>query len=199
MALVAARLIARLIALVLSATLAVAGLAVAAFSAQGGTSALSLPSLARHLRLDDLRVSAGILLADLQAGGPVAKVAALAGAGAVVFGVLLLFGVLARGRERLVVLRSDDAGTVAARPRALGQAAVTLGEQSRDVLRAKAKATPRRHGTGGRLRLIAYHAQSSDGNGTATASRDRVRALAESFSLGVRVRSRVPRRGARVS
>jgi hypothetical protein len=199
MALVGARLIARLIALVLSATLAVAGLAVAVFSAQGGTSLLSLPSLARHLRLDDLRVSAGILLADLQAGGPVAKVAALAGAGAVVFGVLLLFGVLARGRERLVVLRSDDAGTVAARPRALGQAAVTLGEQSRDVLRAKAKATPRRHGTGGRLRLIAYHAQSSDGNGTATASRDRVRALAESFSLGVRVRSRVPRRGARVS
>jgi hypothetical protein len=199
MALVGARLIARLIALVLSATLAVAGLAVAVFSAQGGTSLLSLPSLARHLRLDDLRVSAGILLADLQAGGPVAKVAALAGAGAVVFGVLLLFGVLARGRERLVVLRSDDAGTVAARPRALGQAAVTLGEQSRDVLRAKAKATPRRHGTGGRLRLIAYHAQSSDGTGTATASRDRVRALAESFSLGVRVRSRVPRRGARVS
>jgi hypothetical protein len=199
MALVGARLIARLIALVLSATLAVAGLAVAVFSAQGGTSLLSLPSLARHLRLDDLRVSAGILLADLQAGGPVAKVAALAGAGAVVFGVLLLFGVLARVRERLVVLRSDDAGTVAARPRALGQAAVTLGEQSRDVLRAKAKATPRRHGTGGRLRLIAYHAQSSDGNGTATASRDRVRALAESFSLGVRVRSRVPRRGARVS
>jgi hypothetical protein len=199
MALVAARLIARLIALVLSATLAVAGLAVAAFSAQGGTSALSLPSLARHLRLDDLRVSAGILLADLQAGGPVAKVAALAGAGAVVFCVLLLFGVLARGRERLVVMRSDDGGTVAARPRALGQAAVTLGEQSRDVLRAKAKATPRRHGTGGRLRLTAYHAQSSDGTGTATVSRDRVRALAESFSLGVRVRSRVPRRGARVS
>jgi hypothetical protein len=199
MALVAARLIARLIALVLSATLAVAGLAVAAFSAQGGTSALSLPSLARHLRLDDLRVSAGILLADLQAGGPVAKVAALAGAGAVVFGVLLLFGVLARGRERLVVMRSDDGGTVAARPRALGQAAVTLGEQSRDVLRAKAKATPKRHGTGGRLRLTAYHAQSSDGTGTATVSRDRVRALAESFSLGVRVRSRVPRRGARVS
>jgi hypothetical protein len=130
---------------------------------------------------------------------PVAKVAALAGAGAVGFGMLLLFGVLARGRERLVVMRSDDAGTVAARPRALGQAAVTLGEQSRDVLRAKAKATPKRHGTGGRLRLTAYHAQSSDGTGAASASRDRVRALAESFSLGVRLRSRVPRRGARVS
>jgi hypothetical protein len=199
MALIVARMIARLIALVLSATLAVAGLAVAVFSAQDDTSPLSLPSLARHLRLDDLRVSAGVLLADLQADGPVAKVAALAGAGAVVLGVLLLFGVLTRRRERLVVMRSDDAGTVAARPRALGQAAETLGEQSRDVLHAKAKATPKRHGTGGRLRLTAYHAQSSDAAGTTTASRDRVRALAESFSLGVRVRSRVPRRGARVS
>ena len=199
MALAAARMLARLIALVLTATLAVAGLAVAVFSAQGDASPLSLPSLAALLRLDDLRVSVGGFLASLQAGGPVAKVAALAGAGAVVLGVLLLFGVLARRRERLVVMRRDDAGTVAARPRALGQAAVTLGEQSRDVLHAKAKATPKRHGTGGRLRLTAYHARSSDGNGATTASRDRVRALAESFSLGVRVRSRVPRRGARVS
>ena len=198
MALLAARLIARLTALVLSATLAVAGLGVAVFSVQGHTSPLSLPSLARHLRLDDLRASAGVLLADLQADGPVAGVAALAGAGAVMFGVLLLFGVLARRRERLVVMRSDDAGTLAARPRALGQAAVTLGEQSRDVLHAKAKAVPKRHGAGGRLRLTAYHARSSDATATTTASRDRVRALAESFSLGVRVRSRVPRRGARV-
>jgi hypothetical protein len=132
MALVAARLIARLIALVLSATLAVAGLAVAVFSVQGRTSFLSLPSLARHLRLDDIRVSVSVLLADLQAQGPVARVAALVGAGAVTFGALPLFGVLAR-TGRLVVMRSDDAGTVAARPRALGQAAVTLGEQSRDV------------------------------------------------------------------
>jgi HAMP domain-containing protein len=199
MALVAARLTVRLIALVLSATLAVAGLGVAVFSAQGDTSPLSLPSLAGHLRLDDVRVSVGVLLADLQADGPVAGVAALAGAGAVMFGVLLLFGVLARRRERLVVMRSDDAGTLAARPRALGQAAVTLGEQSRDVLHAKAKAVPKRHGAGGRLRLTAYHARSSDATATTTVSRDRVRALAESFSLGVRVRSRVPRRGARVS
>ena len=199
MALVAARGLARLIALILSATLAIAGLAVAVFSAQGDTSPLSLPSLAGHLRLDELRVNAGVWLAHLQADGPVAKVAALGGAGAVVLGLLLLFGVLARRRERLVVMRCDGDGTIAARPRALGQAAVTLGEQSRDVLHAKAKATPKRRGTGGRLRMTAYHAQSSDRAGATTASRDRVRALAESFSLGVRVRSRAPRRGARVS
>jgi hypothetical protein len=199
MALVAARLLARLVALVLSATLAVAGLAVAVFSAQGGTSPLSLPSLAALLRLDDLQARVGVFLAALEADGPVAMIAALAGASAVALGLLLLFGVLARRRERLVVLRSDDEGTIAARPRVIGQAAVALGEQSADVLRAKAKARPKRHGTGGRLHVTAYHAQSSDGNGATTASRDRVRALAESFALGVRVRSRVPRRGARVS
>jgi hypothetical protein len=112
---------------------------------QGDTSPLSLPSLARHLRLDDLRVSVGVLLADLQADGPVAKVAALAGAGALMLGLLLLFGVLARRRERLVVLRNDNEGTIAARPRALGQAAVTLGEQS--VMCCTPRPRPRRSAT----------------------------------------------------
>jgi hypothetical protein len=196
---VAARALARLIALILSATLAVAGLAVAVFSAQGDTSALSLPHLAGLLRLNDLLGNVGLLLRHVEAGGPVAKVATLIGAGAVALGLLLLFGALVSRRERLVVMRRDEAGTIAAHPRAIGQAAVTLGEQSRDVLHATAKARPKRHGAGGRLRLTAYHAQSSDGSGATTASRDRVRALAESFSLGVRVRSRVPRRGARVS
>jgi hypothetical protein len=199
MALVTARALARLIALVLSATLAIAGLAGAVFSAQGDTSPLSLPSLATLLRLDDLHASVGVLLAHLQADGPVATITALAGAGTVALGVLLLFGVLAHRRECLVVMRSDDEGTIAARPRAIGQAAVLLGEQSRYVLHAKAKAMPKRHGRGGRLYLTAYHAQSSDGSGARTATRDRIRALAESFSLGVRVRSRVPRGGPRVS
>jgi hypothetical protein len=199
MALLAARGLARLVALVLTAALAVAGLAVAVFSIQGDSSTLSLPTLAQLAQLDDLLGDAGDFLTALEADGPIAKIAALAGAGAVLLGLLLLFGVLARRRERLVVLRSDDEGTIAARPRVIGQAAVALGEQSADVLRAKAKARPKRHGTGGRLHVTAYHAQSSDGNGATTASRDRVRALAESFALGVRVRSRVPRRGARVS
>ncbi len=197
MALLAARGLARLVALLLSTALAVAGLAVAVFSVQGDGSTLSLASLASHLRLDDLHASVGVLLADLQADGPIAKGAALAGAGAVLLGLLLLFGVLARRRERLIVLRTEDDGTIAARPRAVAQAAVTLGEQSREVLYARAKTTARRRGAGGRLRLTAYHAQSPEDNGATAASRDRLQALAEPFSLHVRVRNRVPRRGAR--
>jgi len=198
MALLAARALARLIALLLMTALAVAGLAVAVFSIQGDSSTLSLPRLAGHARLADLHAGVGDLLADLEAAGPTAKVAALAGAGAALLGLLLLFGVLARRRERLIVTRSGDDGTVAARRRAVGQAAATLGEQSRDVLHAKATTRARRRGTGGRLRLTVYHAGSTDAAAAAAACRDRVQAFAGSFSLRVRVRARVPRRRGRV-
>jgi hypothetical protein len=198
MALLAARVLARLLALILTAALAAGGLVVAVFSIQGDSSTLSLPGLVHRARLDDLHARVGVLLAQLEAPGPIARVAALAGAGAVALGLLLLFGVLARKRERLVVLRSDAGGTVAARPRALDHAAVTLVEQSRDALRATARIRARRRGVGGRLRLTAYHAESTDDSDATATGRARVQALAESFSLRLRVRGRVPRRGARV-
>lgn len=198
MALLAARGLARLIALLLSTTLAVTGLAIAVFSIQGGSSTVSLPGLASHVRLDDLHASIGVFLDDLRAGGPIAKVAALAGTGAVLIGLLLAFGVLARRRERRVLIRSGDDGAIAARPRAVSQAAVTVAEQSRDVLHAKARTTARRRGTGGRLRLTVYRAQSKDMAGVTAASRDRAQALTESFSLRLRMRGQVPRRGTRL-
>jgi hypothetical protein len=199
MVLLAARALARLLAAALAAALAVGGLAVALFSIQGGSGPLSLPSLAGHLGLGDLQVTVGMWLGDLQAEGPVAQVAALAGAGAVALGLLLLFGVLGRRRERLLVMRRDDDGTIAARPRVVGQAAVALGEQARDVLHATDRTTARRHGVGGRLRLTVYHAQSADGAGTAAAGRRRIQDLVDAFSLRADVRGRTPRRGSRVA
>lgn len=195
MVLLAARGLARLLAALLAAALAVGGLAVALFSIQGGSATLSLPGLAARLQLGDLQVTAGMWLGDLQADGPIARVAALAGAGAVALGLLLLFGVLGRRRERLIVMRSDDDGTIAARPRAVGQAAVALGEQSRDVLRATDRTTARRRGVGGRLCLTIYHAPSTDGAGTTDAGRVRIQGLADAFSLRADVRGRVLRRG----
>jgi hypothetical protein len=106
--------------------------------------------------------------------------------------------VLVRKRERLVVLRSDGDGTIAARHRTLAQAAVTLAEQARQALHAKARIRARRRGVGGRLRLTVFHAQSADRTEVTVASRARVQALVESFSLRPRIRCRVPRRGARV-
>jgi hypothetical protein len=198
MVLLAARALARMLGALLAAALALGGLAVALFSIQGGTATLSLPALAGHLALRDLQVTVGMWLDDLSADGPVAWVAALAGAGAVALGVLLLFGVFGRRRERLVVMRSDDDGTIAARTRAVGQAAVALGEQSRDVLRATDRTSARRHGAGGRLRLTLYHAASADGPGTTAAGRDRIQSLADAFSLRADVRGCVPRRGSGV-
>jgi hypothetical protein len=195
MALLAARGLARLVALILTAAFAVAGLAVAVFSLQGGSATLSLPNLARHAQLDDLLGDAGDFLAALEADGPTAKIAALAGAGAVLLGLLLLFGVLARRRERLIVIRSDGAGTVAARPRAIGHAAATLAEQSRDVLDVKARTDARRRGTGGRLRLTVHLGRATDRAAATGAIRDRVQALTGGFSLRLRVRGRgAPRR-----
>jgi hypothetical protein len=198
MALLAARGLARLLALVLTTTLAVAGLVVAVFSVQGDSSTLSLPGLARRARLDDLDARVGAFLAQLQAPGAIAKVAALAGAGAVLLGLLLLFGVLARRRERLVVLRTDGGGMIAARPHALAHAAVALAEEDRRALRAKARITARRRGVGGRLRLTIYHPRSATPADATEAGRARVHPLVESFSLRPRIGGRVPRRGARV-
>jgi len=197
MALLAARGLARLVALILTATFAVAGLAVAVFSIQGDSSTLSLPNLARHAQLDDLLGDAGDFLTSLEADGPTATIAALAGAGAVMLGLLLLFGVLARRRERLIVLRRDAGGTVAARPRAIGHAAATLAEQSRDVLDVKARTGARRRGSGGRLRLTVHVGRSTDRAAATTAIRERVQALTGGFSLRLRVRGRGAARRAR--
>ncbi|MDX6681867.1 MAG: hypothetical protein QOG94_1906 [Solirubrobacteraceae bacterium] len=197
MTLFVARGLARLTALVLSTTLAVGGLAVAVFSVQGDSPTLSLPSLAGHMRLDDLLARVGMTLAGLEAAGSIAKVAAVAGAGTVVLGLLLLFGVFGRTRERLVVLRSDDAGTIGARRRAVAQVAVAVGEQSRDVLRATATTAARRR-RGGRLRVKVYLAESADGAAVTEATRVRVQALAAPFSLRLRIRA-VPRRGGGVA
>jgi len=199
MVLLASRGLARLLALLLTTTLAAAGVLVAVFSIQGDSSMFSLPNLVDLVALDDLHASVGGWLADLESDGPVAAIAGLAGAGAIVLGVVLLFGVLARRREHLVVMRSDADGTIAARPRALGHAAQALGEQSRDVLRTATKTAAKRRGLGGRLRLTVYHPQSADRSAATAAGNDRVRALAESFALRLRVRSRTPRRGERVS
>ena len=198
MALLAARALARLVALLLTTALAVAGLVVAVFSIQGDSSTLSLPGLAGHARLDELHAVVGDFLAALEADGPAAKVSALAGAGTVLLGLLLLFGVLARRRERLIVARRGDDGTLAARRRAVAQAAVTLCEQPRDVLNAKARTGARRRGVGGRVRLTVYHAQSTDRAAATAGCRDRVQAFAGAFSLRLRVRGRVPRRHGRV-
>jgi len=194
----ALRTLAGLIGFLLLVILALAGLAAAVFSLQGGEETLSYHNLAHLLHLDDLDAELGAWLSALEADGPTAAIAALAGAGAVVLGIALLVGALVPTRERLIILRRDQRGDVAARRRAVGQAAAALAEQSRDVMSAKAKVRPRRRGAGGNLRVTANHARTVGNREVAAAVRERLDALADALSLHVRVRGRVPRRGGRV-
>lgn len=192
------RALARLVGLLLLLVLALVGLAAAVFSIQGGDGTLSLAGLVELIRLDDLSDEIGKFLSAMEADGPAAVVAALSGAGAVLLGLALLTGALAVRRERLLIVRRGEDGTVAARRRAVAQTASALAEQPRDVVSAKAKVRPRRRGTGGRLRLTAYHARTANEPAVKEAARAQVESLAGPFSLRTKVDGRVPRRGGRV-
>ncbi|MEJ7718275.1 MAG: hypothetical protein WKF31_10045 [Thermoleophilaceae bacterium] len=158
------RALAHLVAFVLLAALALAGLAVAVFSLGAGPEGLSLPGLASLVRLPDLERLVGTFLAALEGGG-VRGPALIGGAIAVVGSLLLLVGALRRPAERLMVLEQGSNGRLAARPRALGQAVGALAETARRVTEAKVRVKPRRRGVGGRIQVTALHpptAESAD-------------------------------------
>lgn len=191
------RALARLVGFLLLVALAVAGLAAAVFSLQGGDGSLSLPGLVRLVSLDDLSATVGTFLAGLEGGGT-HTIAALSGAGAVALAIGLLVGTLVARRERLVVVRRDSAGVVAARRRAVAETASALAEQPRDVLRARAKVRPHRRSEGARLLLTAYHARTASRDAVKRAARSRLEPIEAPFSLRAKVRGRLPRRGGRV-
>jgi hypothetical protein len=190
--------LARIVAFVLLTALALAGLSVAIFSIQGNDGPLSLPGLARHISLPDLRESAGNFLADLEADGPTARVSAIAGAGAIFGGILLLTGALAPRRERLVILDEEDGEKIAARRGALVDIAETLTEQGRGVSEAKARVRPKRDGRGGRLRVAASHPRRESAAQVEERALRRLSPLTEPFELKARVDARTGKGKARV-
>lgn len=179
-----ARLAARLIALLLLIALAIAGAAVAVFSIQGGVETLSLPNLASLIGLPVLRDSTAELLEAVEADGPIALVSALAGLAAILVGLLLLIGALARPSERL--FRADDSpeGRIAARPRPLATAAAELARGTDGVTGADARAKPSR--SGGRLSVKAVHR-----HGDADELRGRVDSALASLRSAFALRTRV--------
>jgi len=185
------RAVTRLITFLLLAALALAGLAVAVFCIEGGRNGLSLPALARQVHLPQLRHEVGAFLHALEASGPVAKLSALGGLGAVALGVLLLVGVLRSRRERLALLEAGEQGTLAARRRPLSQVASALVEQVRGMTQTRARVRPRRRGHGGRLLV---RIDQPRGTATDDATKQRVASavtpLTEPFGLRLRVRVR---------
>lgn len=192
-----ARALVRVLAFVLLVALAVAGLAVAVFSIQGGTSTLSLPHLAKILHLSGLRDKVGPFLDSLAASGPVAIVALLCGLGAVLLGVLLVAGLLAPRRERLVTLRDDEEGSIAARRRVLGHLGQSLAEGTRGVTEAKVRARPARF-RGGRLAVRATHSRTTSADDVRTRVAESLAPLTEPWDLKARVGVRLGEGRARV-
>jgi len=194
-----ARILTRLVGVLLFVVLAAAGLAAAVFCIQGGHGTLSLPGLASDLHLTVARANVGRFLHRLQAPGPPAVVSALCGLGAVVLGVVLLIGSLVMTRERLLVLARGENGVIAVRRRALAQAAAALAEQPRMVLDAKARARPWRRRTGGwlRVRVRGGEAQGPTDGDVIPAVRGALAPLTDSLPLRVRVSAKM-RQAARV-
>ena len=167
----------RVISFVLLVALALAGLAAAVFAVVG------LTQLADLAALDSFRDTVGGFLRALEADGPTARVAALAGLGGLLLGLLLLGGILIPRRERLVTLGRSPEGTLAARRRALGQVAGTLAEQTRGVTEARAKVRPRRRGRGGTVRLRAVRTRPTDAKQVKDAVGEQLRSLTGPFAL----------------
>ncbi len=190
------RALARVVAVLLPAALALAGLA-AAVASVGSGGDFSLPWLAELIGLPSLESSVGDWLASLEADGPVAVVAALCGAGAVVAGLALLTGVLVPRRERLVTLRSGDEGDIAARRRALGHVGEALVQDAGGVTHARVQARPRRR-NGGRLRVTAHRTRPTDPDSVRSAATAALEPLTGKLPLRAKVRTRRGERGARV-
>jgi hypothetical protein len=191
------RLLAAVVGFVLLVVIAVGGVVVAIFCIRGATATLSLHHLASLLSLPDLRDKVGPFLSSLEADGPVAALAALCGAGAILLGIGLLVGALMPRRERILVVERSDRGTIAARRRAVGNALADLAERPREVIGAKAKVSPNRKRTGGRARLKLTEAAGTDERPKAEQARTDLKDLASALSLKLQTSSRRPRRGGR--
>ncbi len=190
--------IGRLLTFLLLVALAVAGLLVAIFVIDTGTTDLSLPHLARILDLPDLRDRVGDYLDQLERSGPTAKLSALAGLLAIAAGVLLLLGAITPRRERLVVLAEGDDGRLAARKRPLTQVAEAETRSIRGLTDSKVRLRPSRSGHGGRIDVVGSRARTAAGKDVEKRVAQALQPLAEPFGMAPRVRTRTGDRGARV-
>jgi len=192
------RAVARLVTLVLLVALALVGLAVAVFSIQGGDAPLSLPGLAEHVRLPELDDTAGEYLDQLEEDGPLAKASALAGAGALLAGILLLVGALTPRRERLVVFNEAESGRLSARRRTLARIAEALAEQAGGVTEANARVRPRSRLRSGRLRVTVSHSRTREDREVEERVLSALSRLVDSSGLAPRVEAKAGKRRARV-
>lgn len=184
--------LARVVAFLLLALLALAGLALAIFSIGSVESDVSLPELADLIALDELRDRVGELYADVEDTGAIEAVPALAGIGAIALGCLLIAGAFGARRERLVTLPREGDGVLGARRRPLGHMAVALADQTRDITPRKVKVRPSRRGPGGRVDVAVDHPKTSEAVADRTIGS--LEPITGPFQLRARVRTRAASR-----
>lgn len=108
-------------------------------------------------------------------------------------GVLLLVGTLRSSRQRLAVLDADSGtGTVAARPRVLGEMSRQLAEQTEGAARVnRPRVSLSRGGRRGRLKVRSTRTRTSDPQAVRRALTEAVAPVSEPFSLTPRVSVKV--------
>jgi hypothetical protein len=191
---VLARLLARVVGIVLMALIAAVGLAAAVFCIQGDHDTLSLSALAAHARLPLVRGNVDAFLSQLTASGSVAWLALGCGIAAIGLGLILLIGIWVTPRPRRIVLERDDMGSLGALRRPLARLAARRAEQPDEVRRARARARARRRRDGGRIHVTARAATPAGGGQARTAATASLAALDDELPLRVRVTGRRPSR-----
>ncbi len=186
---VLARALSRLVAIALMALLAVAGGAAAIFCIGSGRGTLALASLAADAHLPQLRSAVDSFLTQLTAAGPVAIVAALCGAGAVVLGGLLIAGAWVTPRPRRIVLEHTEDGTLGALRRPLARAVADRALMPAEIGRAHARAWSRRRRDGGRVRVTVHAVPGGARRPAGEAARAALKAAGDGSLLRVRVRA----------
>lgn len=178
-----ARAITRLIALVLLPLLGLVSLAFAVAAIIGGSSARSF---AHTTELTQAWREVGTFLSHTAPAG--GNSVLLAGAGAVVVGLVLLVGALAPARDRELAL--DDRDLTIGR-RALRNAASSLAGAPRGTTDTKVRLKTRRLRSGGRLRVTATRSPRAQAAPIKQALGERVGPLATAFSLSTKITTRV--------
>jgi hypothetical protein len=193
------RLLARLAGVLLMIILAAAGLGLALYCFDAFVR-LGSARPDRLLHLVVVRDHVGRFLHQVSAPGPTAGLALLCGAGAILLVLLLLVGVLAPRRQRLLLLERDgQQGNLAARPAPLRQMATALAASAPG---ATAVTRPRLR-RGGRLRasqltMTASRSRTHEAEQVQRAIGERLQPLTEPFGVRPHVRIRSAEPGSRV-
>lgn len=187
---IAFRRIAPPLGLVLLALVALVGLAAVVFEIDGGRGTLSLAHLATLIHLPDARHYVGSYLHNLDAHKAATGIAIAAGIGAVIIGLLLLAGTFIPRRQRIVALATDQAGRIAARRRALAQAAATLAERPDEVANARARVRPHRRRPGATVRVRATRTHPAPRKPVEADISQQLTPLTDPYDLKTKVRAR---------